>query len=107
MKEIALRKELQALANKSAPCWEGLSLDGLEEYIKGIDPKVTVVFCSGDNYNRAYNLTGNNRYPWNLTLVFLDIPSDYSLSEMMKWKLQYGARWADDVRDNNLRREGR
>lgn len=102
IKEVTTKKELEALANKSAPTWEGLSLEDLEEQLKEIDPKVEAVYCTGKTYNEAYMLTGDNAYPDDLTIVFLD---NFSI-EMMNWKFKFGCRWADDVRDNNLRREG-
>lgn len=101
IKEITTTDELNALANKSAPTWEGLSLEGLEEQLKEIDPKVEAVFCTGKTYNKAYGLTGTNAYPKDLTIVFL---TEWGIP-MMNWKFKYGCRWADDVRDNNLRRE--
>ncbi len=101
IKELKTKKELDALAGKSAPTWEGLSLDGLEEQLKEIDPKVEAVYCDGKTYNEAYGLTGTNAYPDDLHIVFLD---NFSIN-MMQWKFNYGCRWADDVLDNNLYRE--
>ena len=103
IKELFTKDELEALANKSAPTWEGLSLEGLEEQLKEIDPEVEAVYCTGKTYNDAYELTGDNRYPDDLTIVFLD---KFSIN-MMDWKFKYSCRWADDVIDNNLMREGR
>jgi hypothetical protein len=105
IKEVKTKEELDALASKSAPTWEGLALEGLEEQIKAIDDKVEIVYCEGKTYNEVYHLTGNNAYPDDLHIVFLVTPEKYDLKEMMKWKLQYGCRWADDVKDNNLARE--
>ena len=101
IKEITTREELDALANKSAPTWEGLSLDGLEEQLKEIDPEVEAVYCTGKTYDEVYGLTGDNAYPDDLTIVFL---KKWSIG-MMAWKFNYGCRWADDVLDNNLARE--
>lgn len=99
--EIKTKKELDDLTKVSAPTWEGLSIDNLESQLKGIDPKVEAVYCTGATYNKAYKLTQDNAYPNDLTIVFL---KNYSISQM-SWKLQYGCRWADDVKDNNLRRQ--
>lgn len=103
IKELTTLDELEAMANKSAPCWEGLSLEGLEEALKDIDPNVEIAYCTGKTYDDAYGLKGGNRYPDDLTIVFLD---KFSIGQM-DWKFKYNCRWADDVRDNNLRREGR
>ena len=103
IREITTLEELEKLANSSMPCWEGLTLNGLEEQLKEIDPDVKVVFCKGKTYSDAYGLTGSNRYPDDLNIVFIE---DFRIP-MMAWKLDYGCRWADDVRDNNLSRENR
>ena len=101
IREITTLEELEALAKQSAPTWEGLALEGLEDELKEIDPKVEAVYCSGKTYNEAYGLTGNNAYPDDLTIVFL---TNWGIP-MMNWKFNYGCRWADDVRYNNLERE--
>ena len=101
IRELTTKEELEARANKSAPTWEGLSLEGLEEQLKEIDPEVEAVYCTGETYNKVYGLTGDNAYPADLTIVFLD---NWSIN-MMDWKFKFRCRWADDVRDNNLRRE--
>ena len=101
IKELTTKEELDAMANKSAPTWEGLALEGLEEQLKELDPEVEAVYCTGKTYDEAYGLTGDNAYPDDLTIVFLD---KWSI-DMMQWKFNYGCRWADDVRDNNLARE--
>lgn len=101
IKEITTYEELEHLANNSAPTWEGLDLDGLEEQLKEIDPAVEAVYCTGKTYNEAYGLTGSNAYPDDLHIVFL---TNWGI-EMMSWKFNFGCRWADDVRDNNLWRE--
>ena len=101
IRKITTLEDLEALANKSAPTWEGLLLDGLEDQLKEIDPE-DAVYCTGKTYNEVYGLTGNNAYPNDLSIVFLikwGIP-------IMNWKFKYGCRWADDVKDNNLAREG-
>ena len=101
IKEIKSKEELEKLAGKSAPCWEGLSLENLEDQLKEIDPEVEAVYCTGKTYNETYGLTGTNKYPDDLTIVFIN---KFSIN-IMKWKFNYGCRWADDVRDNNLWRE--
>ena len=51
----------------------------------------------GSQVNDYYRLTGDNAYPKDLN--FLTIKNYYGK------KLQVGARWFDDIVDNNLRRE--
>lgn len=104
IKEIKTKQELDQLANDWSPTWEGVALEGLEEQLKEIDPLVKIVYCTGKTYNKVYGLTGNNKYPDNLTIVFL---KDYSKPKQLMWKMEYGCRWAWDVLWNNLNREGR
>lgn len=96
-------ERLEELRNQSAPTWEGLSTEGLDEQLKEIDPEVSFEVCTGKEMNDAYGLTGNNKYPDDLNIVIL---TNWSIN-MMDWKLKFGCRWLDDVIDNNLMREGR
>lgn len=96
------KKRLEELRQQSAPTWEGIDPNGLDETLKEFDPAVEYEFCSGKDMNEAYGLTGTNAYRNDLNILIL---TKWSIN-MMAWKLQYGCRWLDDVIDNNLRREG-
>lgn len=102
LKELKTKEELDEMAEDWAPTWEGLRLDGLEEQLKEIDPAVEVAYCSGKTYNEAYCLTGENKYRDDLHIVFL---TKLDEEKKMRWKFNYGCRWAWDVRENNLMRE--
>ena len=54
---------------------------------------------NGNVMNEKYNLTGDNRYPDDLTFVV--IPDFYN----PMFKLSVGARWFDDIVQNNAYRE--
>lgn len=95
------KQRLEELRHKSAPTWEGLDTEGLDEQLKEIDAEVTYEVCTGEEMNKAYKLTGSNAYPDDLSIVIL---THWSIP-MMSWKLQYGCRWLDDVIDNNVWRE--
>ena len=95
------KERLEDLRKMSAPTWEGLSTDGLDEELKKIDPEVEYEVCTGKEMNDTYHLTGTNAYQDNLSIVIL---TNWSIS-MMTWKLKYGCRWLDDVIDNNIQRE--
>lgn len=95
------KERLEELYNISAPTWEGITLEGLDETLKGIDPEVEYEICSGKDMNDAYGLTDDNAYPDDLNIVIL---AKWSI-DMMAWKLRYGCRWLDDVIDNNERRQ--
>ncbi len=61
---------------------------------------------SGKDMNDEFNLTGDNRYPDDLT--FLAFPLDnLNISKLAIFKLKMQDRWFDDVVDNNLDREER
>lgn len=95
------KARLEELYNISAPTWEGLKIEGLEEQLKEIDPEVTFEVCSGADMNKAYKLTNSNAYPDDLNIVIL---THWSIP-MMSWKFNYGCRWLDDVIDNNKYRQ--
>lgn len=82
--------------------------DGIKELLasKGIgEPKEYHSFL-GEEYNEEFQTTGNNRYPDDL--VFLCFPLDgLDVARLAMFKLIVGARWFDDIVDNDLRREGR
>ena len=100
----------------SAFTWEGLSLpneaeaESIADFLKeqgfvadGVD---TVEFfrASGADMNRKYGLTGTNAYQDGLTIV--SIPLDQlDVMKMLPIQLRFGARWFDDIVDNNARRE--
>ena len=59
----------------------------------------------GVEFNKEFNLTGDNRYPDDL--VFLCFPLDgLNVGALAMFKLRMGDRWFDDIVDNDLRREG-
>lgn len=60
---------------------------------------------TGREYNEAFHLTGDNRYPDDL--VFLCFPLDaLNVGKLAMFKMMMGDRWFDDIVDNDLRREG-
>lgn len=82
--------------------WEGMSAEreNLEAIQKGLKlSKATFYIYTGKQMNEAYGLTGNNAYPEELTFVSLENYYDPMV------KLQVGARWFDDIVDNNRSRQ--
>ena len=58
--------------------------------------------------NDVYYLTGSNAYPKDLTIVSFKLSDLINLkTKLFIDKFNVGARWFDDIVDNNLRREGR
>lgn len=59
---------------------------------------------TGEDMNKEYGLTGDNRYPDDLH--FLCFPLDgLDIGKLAMFKLRMGDRWFDDIVDNNARRE--
>ena len=107
--------KIRELENGSAFTWVGLS--GLE------NDKETIVNCfkeekvladvetfefytwKGELMNQIYQLTGSNAYPEDLNFVSIPLNMFKNIGKLAMLKLQYGARWLDDIVDNNARRE--
>ena len=109
MKVIILTNgnELYGLYETSCFTWEGMSdeeenLAAIEEAIRenGYKEEECVFYTyKGKLMNEYYELNGNNAYPDDLT--FVSIPNFYN----PMFKINYGARWFDDIVDNNRERE--
>lgn len=109
MKVIKLinEKDLDELYRTSCFTWEGMSdneenLAAIESAIRenGYKEEECVFYTyKGKLMNEAYELNGNNAYPDDLT--FVSIPNFYN----PMFKIEYGARWFDDIVDNNKERE--
>lgn len=61
--------------------------------------EILTYWFNGAEMNKKYHLTGSNAYPDDLT--FLVIPHFYNPI----FKMSVGARWFDDIVDNNARRQ--
>jgi hypothetical protein len=109
MKVIKLtnKKELDNLYHTACFTWEGMSdheenLTAIESAIRksGYKGEECVFYTyKGKLMNESYELSGDNAYPDDLT--FVSIPNFYNLI----FKIEYDARWFDDIVDNNKRRE--
>ena len=105
--KLTTRKELDNLYETSCFTWEGMSDDkenlaAIESAIRknGYKEEECVFYTyKGKLMNEAYELSGDNAYPDDLT--FVSIPNFYNPI----FKINYGARWFDDIVDNNERRE--
>jgi hypothetical protein len=93
--------DLHNLYNCSAMTWEGLIESDIPIALKTccIDKEDGEVWITtGEIMNKLCQLTGSNAYPKDLTIV--SIPHFKGLA------LNYGARWMDDIIDNNAYRSG-
>ena len=109
MKVIKLKqeRELDKLYETSCFTWEGMNdteenLAAIESAIRenGYTEEECVFYTyKGKLMNEAYELNGDNAYSEDLT--FVSIPNFYNPI----FKIEYGARWFNDIVDNNARRE--
>lgn len=101
MREIVIvetRKQLDELYNCSAITWEGLRAEDFQQALEecGKDDAKGYL-TTGKVMNELCNLTGNNRYPDDLNI--------FSIDKFKVLAIFVGARWMDDIMDNNQRRE--
>ena len=108
--------KIRELENGSAFTWEGLSgLENdkeviLDDFKKAnvLDDVETFEFYTwkGELMNQIYQLTGSNAYPEDLTFVSIPLSMfNNNVGKLALVKFQLGARWLDDIVDNNARRE--
>lgn len=96
---VETKEQLKELYDSSAMTWEGLREDNFEIALDmagqaGAKGYIT----SGKVMNELCDLTGDNAYPDDLNI--------FSIKNFKGLAIQFGARWIDDVIDNNARREG-
>ena len=108
--------KIRELKNGSAFTWEGLSgLENNKEVILDDFKKADVLgdveifefyTWKGELMNQIYQLTGSNAYPEDLTFVSIPLSMfNNNVGKLALVKFQLGARWLDDIVDNNARRE--
>lgn len=108
--------KIRELENGSAFTWEGLSgLENDKEVILDDFKKAGILgdvetfefyTWKGELMNQIYQLTGSNAYSEDF--IFVSIPLSMfnnNVGKLALVKFQLGARWLDDIVDNNARRE--
>ena len=98
---------LEEFEKNSVFTYEGLSLSdqstsAMEDCLRsyGYDKEeLLIYYTDGATLNSHYSLTGGNRYPEDLNIVF--VPDFYNPIA----KISTGARWFDDIAANNRERE--
>ena len=108
-------EKIRELENSSAFTWVGLSgLKNDKKVILDEFKKADVLgdvetfefyIWKGKLMNQIYMLTGSNAYPEDLTFVSIPLNMFKNIGKLAILKLQFGARWLDDIVDNNARRE--
>lgn len=107
--------QIEELRNKSAFTFIGAggNLDewmvGINDVLKqnGINQVSKFYTWKGKVMNDMYELTWTNAYQDDITFLAFDIteiPMD-QIGKLSMLKIQYGARWLDDIVDNDLARE--
>ena len=112
----ATKDDLDMLYGSSALTWEGMAtneenLGAIDAWFRevGAEPHVDYAgyAVSGSLMNEAYGLTGDNRYPGDLIILAFPLQECFGdLMPLIRYRFSVGARWFDDVVDNNARREG-
>lgn len=107
--------KIRELENDSAFTWVGLSgLKNDKEVILDEFKKADVLndietfefyTWKGKLMNQIYMLTGSNAYPEDLTFVSIPLNMFKNIGKLAILKLQLGARWLDDIVDNNSLQE--
>ena len=73
---------------------------------EGIGSDICFIHFTGKDYNEAFHLTGNNRYPDDLNFLCFPLEGIRDIGKLAMFKITMGDRWFDDIVDNDLRREG-
>ena len=100
--DVENKKELNELYKCSAITWEGLDIseDNLRAALKCCciyGENGDIYITKGKTMNNICHLKGDNAYPDDLNIV--------SIKNYKGLAISVGARWMDDIIDNNARRE--
>jgi hypothetical protein len=66
-----------------------------------------VYVTKGSLANSEWHLTGDNAYPGDLNIVSIKLDDMEDFNKVVVPRFQIGARWMDDIYDNNVARERR
>ena len=95
---VETKEQLEALYNCSAMTWEGLRSEDFEVALEMCGKEDADGYITkGSVMNKLCKLTGDNAYPDDLNI--------FSIKDFKGLAIQYGARWMDDIIDNNARRQ--
>ena len=97
--QVTTPSELKYLYEHSAMTWEGLVETDFELALEHCGAEGAKGYVTkGSVMNKICGLTGDNAYPEDLTI--------FSIYPFKGLAMMVGARWMDDIIDNNARREG-
>lgn len=98
--KVTTKEQFDFLYDNWAMTWEGLIEEDFQKAIELCgegDAKGYII--TGVDMNKHYGLTGDNKYPDDLTI--------FAVYPFRCLAIMYGARWFTDIVDNNARMEGR
>lgn len=107
-KELTTKEQLDDLG--SALTIEGLLESSIPDYISWIKKytpmiREDVYIIKGKTMNQIYGLTGYNMYDDDLTIVSIKLEDMEDYTKIVFPRFDIGARWFDDIVENNERRE--
>lgn len=99
IREVTTKEELKELYDHSAMTWEGLRKEDYQEALEDCssDPENDGYYISGATMNTLCKLTERNAYPNDLNI--------FCIKHFQGLAIWYGARWLDDIIDNNADRQ--
>lgn len=100
---------LKDLVEHSALTIEGLNLDSVKTFVAWVNQhtplkRKDVYITTGALANREWGLHDSNAYPDNINLVSIKLDDMEDFNKIVIPRFQVGARWMDDIHDNNVRR---
>ena len=103
-------KTLEELVKGSALTFEGLaesSFDGFLDWVDDVAGLKTrrLYVTKGRLANCEWLLTGDNAYRTDLNIVSVKLDDMEDWNKIVMARFQVGARWMDDIHDNNIMRE--
>ena len=104
------RAALKDLVKHSALTIEGLALESVKDFVAWIEEhtplkRKDVYVTKGALANREWHLTGDNRYQDDLNIVSVKLDDMEDFNKIVMPRFNVGARWMDDIYDNNISRQ--
>lgn len=105
-------EELAHLDRTEAIVEEGMDMASIQYFVNWIsdlagtvNDEVEVYLIKGGMLNKAWSLTGDNRYPDDLNIVAVSFDEIDKPGRLAIPRFSVDARWWSDILSNNLRRE--
>ena len=103
------------MVENSAFTWEGMNASDenlqaiVDDFKENTDIKLPVNFYkwNGELFNEVFGLSDANAYQNDLTFLSVDLDNWSDIGKLPIYKMRVGARWLDDIVDNNAVRQNR